>query len=145
MSAVQQALALGAADKAQGQVFDRLRMQLATLDSKTSVLLRFNAIVVAALAYVTMIPGAEPAGGGKALLAVFAWLSHLSLALEVVSCALAFAIIKAEPVFPTLDDSTLRSVGALVDRRTKFYIWSWWLAVFGGLGFALLVAVATFH
>ena len=39
-------------EKARVMAWDRLNGMLSTLDSKTSVLLRFNAIVVAALAYV---------------------------------------------------------------------------------------------
>ena len=44
-------------DQARLKACDRLYSLLSALDSKTSVLLRFNAIVVAALAYVTVISG----------------------------------------------------------------------------------------
>ena len=40
--------------------WDRLYGMLSTLDSKTSVLLRFNAIVVAALAYVVVVRASDP-------------------------------------------------------------------------------------
>jgi hypothetical protein len=41
-------------EKARVMAWDRLHGMLSTLDSKVSVLLRFNAIVVAALAYVVV-------------------------------------------------------------------------------------------
>jgi hypothetical protein len=43
------------------------------------------------------------------------------------------------------DDAALNQVGALVARRTWLYSWAWRLAVAGGVGFALLVALATIH
>jgi len=63
MRVTQQALAIAriqtgqgpAEEKARVVAWDRLNSMLSTLDSKTSVLLRFNAIVVAALAYVLVI------------------------------------------------------------------------------------------
>ena len=74
MKLTQQALAIariqtgsGAADdKARVAAWDRLNSMLSTLDSKTSVLLRFNAIVVAALAYVLVIAPTEPVMGTNA-------------------------------------------------------------------------------
>ncbi|HLG48220.1 MAG TPA: hypothetical protein VKY24_18395 [Reyranella sp.] len=36
-------------------------------------------------------------------------------------------------------------LGAVVAQRTRLYAWAWRLAVMGGLGFALLVALATIH
>ena len=74
-----------------------------------------------------------------------AGISHVSLLVEVVSCGFAFAVINVERGLLTLDDAALRDMGALVDRRTRLYTWAWRLAVLGGLGFALLVGVATFH
>jgi hypothetical protein len=41
----------------------------------------------------------------------------------------------------TAEDKVL----ALVAQRTRLYVWAWRLAVAGGLGFALLVALATIH
>jgi hypothetical protein len=32
-----------------------------------------------------------------------------------------------------------------VAQRTRLYLWAWRLAVAGGLGFAVLVALATVH
>ena len=63
MRVTQQALAIAriqtgqgpAEEKARVMAWDRLNSMLSTLDFKTSVLLRFNAIVVAALAYVLVI------------------------------------------------------------------------------------------
>ena len=40
--------------------WDRLYGMLSMLDSKASVLLRFNAIVVAALAYVVVVRASDP-------------------------------------------------------------------------------------
>jgi hypothetical protein len=36
-------------------------------------------------------------------------------------------------------------LGTVVAQRTRLYAWAWRLAVTGGLGFALLVALATIH
>ena len=47
-------------EKARVMAWDRLCGMLSTLDSKTSVLLRFNAIVVAALAYVVVVRASDP-------------------------------------------------------------------------------------
>ena len=47
-------------DKARVMAWDRLYGMLSTLDSKVSVLLRFNAIVVAALAYVVVVRASDP-------------------------------------------------------------------------------------
>ena len=49
-----------AEDKARVAAWDRLSAMLNALDSKTSALLRFNAIVVAALAYLVVVAGADP-------------------------------------------------------------------------------------
>jgi len=68
MSGAAQALALARLqvidgtpeDKARVDAWDRLFAMLNALDSKTSALLRFNAIVVAALAYLVVVSGADP-------------------------------------------------------------------------------------
>jgi len=46
---------------------------------------------------------------------------------------------------PGLDDRVIARLGALVATRSRLYAWAWRLAVAGGLGFALLVALATIH
>ena len=39
----------------------------------------------------------------------------------------------------------IERLGGTVTRRTWLYSWAWRLAVAGGLGFAILVALATIH
>ena len=39
----------------------------------------------------------------------------------------------------------LDRLAQVVARRTWLYLWAWRLAVAGGLGFAILVALATIH
>jgi len=166
MSVAQQALALArieagegsADDKARLKAWDRLYSLLGTLDSKTSVLLRFNAIVVAALAYVTVVRSADHFAGVNPTVALIGvWVGHVSLVLSVASCGFAFPVINVEWHFLrcriaeaggydiTFDDAALNRVGMLVARRTWLYAWAWRLAVAGGVGFALLVALATIH
>ena len=74
---------------------------------------------------------------------------HISLLLSVASCGFAFPVINVARGFfdasPGLDDGVLARLAALVARRTRLYVWAWRLAVAGGLGFALLVALATIH
>ncbi len=138
--------------------WDRLCALLSTLDSKTSVLLRFNAIVVAALAYVAIIRGVDPLMGPNAMLvSIAAWIAHASLVVSAASCGFAFPVINVEWKSPggqlepvaggalTLDDAALQRLAALVTRRTLLYAWSWRLSVVGGVGFAILVALAIFH
>ena len=105
MSVAQQALALArieagegsADDKARLKAWDRLYSLLGTLDSKTSVLLRFNAIVVAALAYVTVVRSADPFAGVNPTVALIGvWVGHVSLVLSVASCGFAFPVINVE-------------------------------------------------
>ena len=145
-------------DKARLVAWDRLYALLATLDSKTSVLLRFNAIVVAALAYVTVVRSADPFAGVNPTIALIGvWVGHVSLVLSVASCGFAFPVINVEWNFLrgriteatgkdiAFDDAALDRIGALVARRTWLYSWAWRLAVAGGVGFALLVALATIH
>jgi hypothetical protein len=55
-----QALDGTAEQKVRVVTWDRLFAMLNVLDSKTSALLRFNAIVVAALAYLVVVSGADP-------------------------------------------------------------------------------------
>ena len=52
-------------DRARVAAWDRLFAMLNVLDSKTSALLRFNAIVVAALAYLVVVSGADPFAQSK--------------------------------------------------------------------------------
>ena len=166
MKITQQALAIariqagsGAVeDKARIVAWDRLNSMLSTLDSKTSVLLRFNAIVVAALAYVLVIAPSEPVMGTNATVKLMGQLvGHGSLLASVVSCGFAFPVINvqwdffgmrldrsvdAESVF---DDAALQRQGDLVAWRTRLYSWAWRLAVVGGIGFAILVGIGTLH
>jgi hypothetical protein len=145
-------------DRARLIAWDRLYSLLGTLDSKTSVLLRFNAIVVAALAYITVVRSADPFVGVNPTIALIGvWVGHVSLVLSVASCGLAFPVINVEWNFLNgritetggkgiaFDDAALSRVGTLVARRTWLYSWAWRLAVAGGVGFALLVALATIH
>jgi len=46
---------------------------------------------------------------------------------------------------PGVDKEVIVRLGAVVAQRTRLYAWAWRLAVTGGLGFALLVALATIH
>jgi hypothetical protein len=131
---------------------------LSTLDSKTSVLLRFNAIVVAALAYLVVVSATDPFAGASATVkAVGVLIGHASLVASVVSCGFAFPVINVEWEFfggrldrmaggePDFDDAALQRLGNLVERRTRLYSWAWRLAVAGGIGFAALVGLATVH
>ena len=158
MSASHQALILArlqaldgtAEDKARVAAWDRLFAMLNVLDSKTSALLRFNAIVVAALAYLVVVSGADPFAQSKPLIktAGFA-VGHVSLVLSVASCGFAFPVIGVARGFfdsaPGLDEGVVMRLADLVARRTGLYAWAWRLAVAGGVGFALLVALATIH
>jgi hypothetical protein len=165
MTVAQQALAVAriqvgqaaAEDKARIVAWDRLHGMLSTLDSKTSVLLRFNAIVVAALAYLLVISSTDPFMSANAMVKVVGKaLGHASLLASVVSCGFAFPVINVNWEFfggrldrpaaePAFDDSGLQRMGDLVAHRTHLYSWAWRLAVAGGTGFALLVGLATLH
>jgi hypothetical protein len=166
MRVAQQALAIARIQVGQGAVeekaqvvaWDRLNGLLSTLDSKTSVLLRFNAIVVAALAYVLIISAAEPfMGTNPTVKLVGTLIGHASLLVSVVSCGFAFPVINVQWDFfgmrldrPTdaesaFDDAALQRMGDLVARRTRLYSWAWRLAVAGGIGFAILVGIGTLH
>jgi hypothetical protein len=138
--------------------WDRLRSMLGALDSKTSVLLRFNAIVVAALAYLVVVSAADPfAGAGPIIKMLGSVVGHVSLLVSVLSCGFAFPVINVEREFfgnridrpangePDLSDAALQRLGNLVARRTQLYARAWQLAVAGGIGFALLVGLATLH
>lgn len=151
MTPDRQALALATAeDKALVQAWDRLSAMLNVLDSKTSALLRFNAIVVAALAYLVVVAGADPFAQAKPLVKAIGFaVGHISLVLSVASCGFAFPVIGVARGFfdaaPGIDDAVVVRLGAVVAQRTRLYAWAWRLAVTGGLGFALLVALATIH
>ena len=145
-------------ERARVVAWDRLRSMLSTLDSKTSVLLRFNAIVVAALAYLLVISASDPFLGANATVkTVGKFIGHISLIASVVSCGLAFPVINVEWDFfggrldrkanvePDFDEAALERLGDLVTRRTRLYSWAWRLAVAGGTGFAVLVGLATLH
>jgi hypothetical protein len=137
-------------DKARVAAWDRLFALLNTLDSKTSALLRFNAIVVAALAYVVVVAGADPFAQSRPIFKTLGLaVGHVSLLLSVASCGCAFPVIGIAHGFvdaePGLDDSVIARLVALVAKRTRLYVWAWRLAVAGGLGFAVLVALATIH
>jgi len=145
-------------DKARVMAWDRLDGLLSTLDSKTSVLLRFNAIVVAALAYLVIVRASDPfAEASASVKAVGMVIGHVSLLASVLSCGFAFPVINVEWEFfggrldraaggePDFDDAALDRLGDLVARRTRLYSRAWQLAVAGGTGFAILVGFATIH
>ena len=139
-----------AEDKARVAAWDRLFAMLNVLDSKTSALLRFNAIVVAALAYIVVVAGVDPFAQSKPIIKTIGLaVGHVSLLLSVASCGCAFPVIGIAHGFfdsaPGLDDSVLSRLEAMVGWRTRLYAWAWRLAIAGGLGFALLVALATIH
>ena len=166
MRVTQQALAIARIQTGQGAVedrarvmaWDRLNSMLSTLDSKTSVLLRFNAIVVAALAYVLVIAPTEPfMGTNPTVRLVGQVIGHGSLLVSVMSCGFAFPVINVQWDFfgmridrpldgeSAFDDAALQRLGDLVAWRTRLYSWAWRLAVAGGIGFAILVGIGTLH
>lgn len=137
-------------DKARVAAWDRMFAMLNVLDSKTSALLRFNAIVVAALAYIVVVAGVDPFAQSKPIIKTIGLaVGHVSLLLSVASCGCAFPVIGVAHGFfdtaPGIDDAVLVRLDAMVARRTRLYAWAWRLAIAGGLGFALLVALATIH
>jgi hypothetical protein len=137
-------------DRARVAAWDRLFAMLNVLDSKTSALLRFNAIVVAALAYLVVVAGADPFAQSRPIIkAIGLAVGHISLLLSVASCGFAFPVIGVARGFfdatPGLDDGVLDRLARMVAQRTWLYLWAWRLAVAGGLGFAILVALATIH
>jgi hypothetical protein len=145
-----QALNGTAEDRARVAAWDRLFAMLNALDSKTSALLRFNAIVVAALAYLVVVSGIDPFAQSKPFIKTLGFaVGHISLLLSVASCGCAFPVISVAHGFfdaePGLDDGVIARLAEMVAHRTRLYTWAWWLAVAGGLGFALLVALATIH
>jgi hypothetical protein len=148
----------GVEDKARVVAWDRLNSMLSTLDSKTSVLLRFNAIVVAALAYVLVIAPTEPFMGTNATVRLVGQvIGHASLLASVMSCGFAFPVINVQWDFfgmrldrsldaeSAFDDAALQRLGDLVAQRTRLYSWAWRLAVAGGIGFAIIVGISTLH
>ena len=145
-------------DRARVLAWDRLNAMLSTLDSKTSVLLRFNAIVVAALAYLMLVRGADPFAEASATAKLIGTIvSHAALIASVASCGFAFPVINVQWNFfggridrssdeaADFDDTALERLGTLVAQRTRLYSRAWQLAVAGGIGFAVLVAAATIH
>ena len=83
-----------AEDKARVAAWDRLFAMLNVLDSKTSALLRFNAIVVAALAYLVVVAGVDPFAQSKPIIKTIGLaVGHVSLLLSVASCGCAFPVI----------------------------------------------------
>ena len=145
-----QALDGTAEEKVRVAAWDRLFGMLNVLDSKTSALLRFNAIVVAALAYLVVVSGADPFVQARPIVKTLGWIvGHVSLLLSVASCGFAFPVIGVAHGFfdatPGFDDRVVARLAELVARRTWLYSWAWRLAVVGGVGFALLVALATIH
>lgn len=166
MTVARQALAVArieagqgtAEDKERVMAWDRLDGMLSKLDSKTSALLRFNAIVVAALAYLVVVQSADPFAGARPIVKSIGFVvGHVSLLASVVSCGFAFPVIGVEWEFfgarrgrqdrlaTTFDDAALERLGNLVERRTRLYARAWQLAVAGGTGFAILVGLATIH
>jgi hypothetical protein len=151
MTPDRQALALATVpDKTLVQAWDRLSAMLNVLDSKTSALLRFNAIVVAALAYLVVVAGADPFAQARPIIRTIGLaVGHISLVLSVASCGFSFPVIAVAHGFfdaaPGLDAEIVARLGAMVARRTRLYAWAWRLAVAGGSGFALLVALAVIH
>jgi len=165
MNVARQALAVACIEtegtpeqKARVRAWDRLRVMLSTLDSKTSVLLRFNAIVVAALAYLVIVRAADPFAEANATIKLLGSIvGHVSLLASVLSCGFAFPVINVEWEFfggrldrmagaePDFDAAALHRLGDLVARRTRLYSRAWQFAVGGGTGFAILVALATLH
>lgn len=130
-------------EKARVRTLDRLNAMLGVLDSKTSVLLRFNGIVVAALAFIVVVRSPDPFAtlNVTARLAIRV-IAHLSLATSIVSCGFAFPVIavpRGAP--PAIDDAGLDRLGGLVARRTRLYAWAWWFAVASGLGFAAIIVI----
>ena len=120
--------------------------------------MRFNAIVVAALAYVLVIAPTEPFMGTNATVRLMGQLiGHGSLLASVVSCGFAFPVINVQWDFfgmridrpldaeSPFDEAALQRLGDLVARRTRLYSWAWRLAVAGGIGFAILVGIGTLH
>lgn len=145
-------------EKARVMAWDRLDGLLSTLDSKTSALLRFNAIVVAALAYLVIVRASDPFAEASAIIKTLGVIvGHVSLLASVGSCGFAFPVIGVEWEFfggrldrtadsePDFDDAALQRLGDLVARRTRLYWRAWQLAVAGGTGFAILVGLATLH
>jgi hypothetical protein len=131
---------------------------LSKLDSKTSALLRFNAIVVAALAYLVVVRASDPFAGANAIVRILGMtIGHASLIASVVSSGFAFPVINVEWEFfgrrvdrvadgeSDFDEAALDRLGDLVARRTLLYSWAWRLAVTGGTGFAILAGLATIH
>ena len=138
-------------DKVRVAAWDRLFAMLNVLDSKTSALLRFNAIIVAALAYLVVVSGVDPFAQSKPIIKTMGFaVGHISLVLSVASCGFAFPVISVARGFfdatPGARRWRARPAGRGWWRSARgSMLWAWRLAVAGGLGFALLVALATIH
>ena len=167
MKVAQQALAIARIQTGQGAVeekarvmaWDRLNGMLSTLDSKTSVLLRFNAIVVAALAYVLVISPTEPFMGTNATVKLVGtadrpWQpagQRRELRLRLSGDQRAVGLLRhaaRSAGSMASSPSTMppcSRLGDLVAHRTRLYSWAWRLAVAGGIGFAILVGIGTLH
>ena len=168
MKVTQQALAIARIQTGQGPVeekarviaWDRLNSMLSTLDSKTSVLLRFNAIVVAALAYVLVI--AAPPSRSWGPMPTVKLMGHadrpwqpagqrreLRLRLSGDQRRSGISSARGSIGRPTASPPStmprLHRMGDLVAYRTRLYSWAWRLAVAGGIGFAILVGIGTLH
>ena len=137
---------------------DRLNGILSNLDSKTSVLLRVNAMVVAALAYVLIINGSDLLQVGNSTLRLLGIVvGHASLIATIASCCFAFPVINIEGDFfgvsfgekegdpAALDEAVLARKSSTIARKVWFYGWAWRLAALGSMGFSLLALLATLH
>jgi hypothetical protein len=105
-----------------------------------------------------IVQAADPFAGARPIVKSAGFvIGHISLLASVVSCGFAFPVIKIEWEFfgvrldrrgeeePVFDDAAVERLGALVERRMWLYAWAWRLAVWGGMGFASLVGLATIH
>lgn len=137
---------------------DRLNGILSNLDSKSSVLLRVNAMVVAALAYVLIINGSDLLQVGNSTLRLLGIVvGHASLMATIASCCFAFPVINIEGDYfgisfgekdgdpAALDEEVLARKSSTVARKVWFYGWAWRLAALGSIGFSLLALLATLH
>jgi hypothetical protein len=139
-----------AEEQARIKAHDRLFAMLGILDSKTSALLRFNAIVVAALAIAVVFRGADLGGVDKVPKYVIQALAYSSLAMSLLSCGIAFPVIYLrwgvfdEGKQPSSDGvmvskAELKELAAVVESRTKGYRRSWQCSAASGFAFALAV------
>ena len=73
--------------------------------------------------------------------------SAVGVVMGAIGDKLPEAFIKDRSAFSgrSFDAAALDRIGSLVERRTRLYSRAWQLAVAGGSGFAILVALATIH